>query len=214
MEEITIRKYKAADRASIRKICCDTAFMGEPVESFFNDRKILADLLTLYYTDYEPESVFVAEDNGQVIGYLLGCKDTIRKEKVFSKKIFPKVLFDFLLRGLIFDMKSLRLFLNVFKSLRRGEFNHQKVPVIYPAHLHIDIEADFRKQGLGTRLMDEFFKYLRENNITGVHLCTFSEQGRSFFLKVGFNLLWEIRSTQWRYLINRDVLVSTFAKKI
>ena len=59
--EFCIRAYKAGDRRKVREISYDTAFMGESPEDFFDEEEIPADEVTLYYTDYEPESVFVAE---------------------------------------------------------------------------------------------------------------------------------------------------------
>ncbi|MDP3143475.1 MAG: GNAT family acetyltransferase, partial [Candidatus Omnitrophota bacterium] len=67
---MNIRHFKPADRDAVRKICCDTAFMGEPAENFFDDRKIFADVAISYYTDYEPESLFIAENEQEIIGYL------------------------------------------------------------------------------------------------------------------------------------------------
>jgi GNAT superfamily N-acetyltransferase len=211
-EEIIIRAYKKEDREAIRKICCDTAFMGQPMEIFFDDREILADIFTLYYTDYEPESTFVADFKGNVVGYLIGCKDTTTKEKVFSRFILPKILITFIKKGLIFKKKTLRFFFHAIKSLLKGEFQKSKIPKDYPADLHINVDENFRRFGLGTKLMDAFFEYLRKNRIPGIHLATFSEQGRNFFLKTGFTLLGEQETSQWRYLINRDVKTSTFGK--
>ena len=66
-ENIIIRKFEDKDRAAVRKICCDTADRGEPIERFFPDREVAADLLTGYYTDYEPSSTFVGEFQAQVV---------------------------------------------------------------------------------------------------------------------------------------------------
>jgi len=71
-----VRKYKKEDRKSVRKIACDSAFMGEPCEIFFKGRDFLADVLTLYFTDYEQESCFVAEVDNIVAGYLIGARDS------------------------------------------------------------------------------------------------------------------------------------------
>lgn len=211
-EEIVIRPYNKEDREAIRKICCDTAFMGQPMEIFFDDREILADIFTSYYTDYEPESIFVADFKGNVVGYLIGCKNITTKEKVFSRFILPRVLISFIKKGLIFKKKTLRFLFHAIKSLLKGEFQKPKVPKDYPADLHINIDENFRRFGLGTKLMDVFFEYLRNNRIPGIHLATFSEQGINFFLKMGFTLLWERKTSQWRYLINRDIKTSTFGK--
>src|SRR5216110_1904834 len=70
----TIRSYRRSDRAAVRKLCCDTGFLGDPIDPVFEDRELFADFLTTYYTDHEPESSFVLEINGQIRGYLLGCR--------------------------------------------------------------------------------------------------------------------------------------------
>ena len=74
LEDVVIRQYRKQDREFVRSIAWDTAFFGSPAEIFFSEKKILADFLTLYFTDYEPESCFVAENQGRVVGYLIGAK--------------------------------------------------------------------------------------------------------------------------------------------
>lgn len=54
MNNINIRPYNLKDRAALRTLCCDVADRGGPIENFFPDRDFAADLLTGYYTDYEP----------------------------------------------------------------------------------------------------------------------------------------------------------------
>ena len=69
---VRIRAYRKSDRATIRRLCCDTGFLGGPVEALFQDRELFADLFTRPYLEYEPEWAFVAEADGQVAGYVLG----------------------------------------------------------------------------------------------------------------------------------------------
>ena len=54
------RKYRPSDRAAVRRLCCETGFIGNPIDPVFEDRELFADFLTAYYTDFEPESAFVA----------------------------------------------------------------------------------------------------------------------------------------------------------
>jgi GNAT superfamily N-acetyltransferase len=182
------------------------------MEIFFDDREILADIFTAYYTDYESESTFVADFKGNVVGYLIGCKNTTTKEKVFFRFILPKILIIFIKKGLIFKQKTSRFLFHAIKSLLKGEFQTPKIPKDYPADLHINVDERFRRFGLGTKLMESFFEYLRKNKIYGIHLATFSEQGRNFFLKTGFVLLSERTTSQWRYLIDREIKTSTLGK--
>lgn len=68
---VKIRPYARKDRESVRRICCDTGFMGEKIDSVYRDREIFADIITAPYTEYEPEWAFVAEFKGRIIGYVL-----------------------------------------------------------------------------------------------------------------------------------------------
>ncbi len=71
-ENVIVRRYKPEDRAAIRRICCDTGFLGNPIETIFTDREIFADLFTNPYLNYGADCAWVAEDGGRVVGYLLG----------------------------------------------------------------------------------------------------------------------------------------------
>src|SRR5262245_42467643 len=74
---VLIRKYEARDQDAVRRICCETGFLGQPIDPLFEDRELFADYLTRYYTDKEPESSFVLEKNGEIRGYLLGSRRTL-----------------------------------------------------------------------------------------------------------------------------------------
>jgi GNAT superfamily N-acetyltransferase len=175
------------------------------MEVFFDDREVLADTLTSYYTDYEPESLFVAEFAGKIIGYLTGCIDTRKKERTFSRVILPKIMIDFVKKGLIFERKTSRFLFSTCVSFLKGEFSTPGVIKEYPAHLHINIDDHFRRNGVGRRLLQVFFEYLKEHNIRKVHLSTFSEEGKDFFIRAGFILLNETKTSLWRYLLKRDI---------
>ena len=49
---------------------------GESAESFWGHKESWADLWTSYYTDREPQSLYVATMDDSVVGYLVGCMDT------------------------------------------------------------------------------------------------------------------------------------------
>jgi 8-oxo-dGTP pyrophosphatase MutT (NUDIX family) len=76
----TIRSYRATDRAAVRRLCCETGFLGEPIDPVYEDHELFADFLTSYYTDHEPESSFVLEVEGELRGYLLGSRKPLRNQ--------------------------------------------------------------------------------------------------------------------------------------
>ena len=58
---VHIRKFCGSDREAVRQLCCDTGFLGQPIDPVFEDRELFANYLTRYYTDAEPEAAFVVE---------------------------------------------------------------------------------------------------------------------------------------------------------
>ncbi len=76
----TIRSYRNSDREAVRRLCCQTGFLGEPIDPVYQDRQLFADFLTTYYTDHEPESSFVLEVDGEIRGYLLGSRKPLQNQ--------------------------------------------------------------------------------------------------------------------------------------
>src|SRR5438046_10289197 len=69
-----IRGYRRSDREGVRKLCCDTGFLGEPIDPVYEARELFADFLTTYYNDHEQETCFLLEVAGEIRGYLLGFR--------------------------------------------------------------------------------------------------------------------------------------------
>lgn len=183
-----IRPFAASDRAAVRRIACDTADCGKPVEGFFPDREIFADLITRYYTDFEPASCWVGEAEGNVVGYITGCLDTARQELLTRTRVFPGVLLKALLRGAWLRPQAIR-----FVCLNWGVWRaHRHDPPLdiarYPAHLHVNLAPGFRGHGLGRRLVETFLDAARKRGAPGVHASVREDnaKGRAFFERIGF----------------------------
>jgi GNAT superfamily N-acetyltransferase len=183
-----VRLYQPGDRAAVREICCDTADSGNPVERFFPDREVFADLLTRYYTDDEPQSTWVAEHDGQVVGYLTGCLDTRRFLRAMAWRIAPSALFKALGRGTVWHLLTLRLLAANLGDWLRGGFRRAVPLHEYPGHLHINLRRDFRGQRVGQQLMERFLTQVREASLTGIRAGVSADNaaGRRFFEGCGF----------------------------
>jgi len=187
--DVVIRMYSPEDRDDVGRICWETGYGGKPAAPVFDDPSLFADFWVSYYTDLEPQSIFVAKADGKVIGYLLGCLDTGRYIRVFSRRIVPSILLKALLGHYRIARKTLRYFGSLMGQLLRREF---RVPPLerYPAHLHININEGWRRTGLGQQLMESYFAYLRQNGIRGLHLGTSSlhKGALPFYDKLGFQV--------------------------
>jgi GNAT superfamily N-acetyltransferase len=214
MENSTIRQFELRDQQSVRTIACDTAFIGKPCEAFFQSREILADFLTLYFTQYEPESCFIAEVNGQVVGHILGARDTKIIAKIFIKKILPLLLFKFLFSGALLNNQNLKILFYLFLSFLRGEFKAPSFYKDYPATLHINLKQGFRKAGIGSKLIATYLDYLNKQEVRGVYLATISEEAKIFFEKNEFNLIFKAQRSYFRHILNKDITCYIYAKKL
>lgn len=213
---VIIRHYLGEDREDLRDIAWDTAFAGQEADIFF-DRKnedILKDFLTFYFTDYEPESCFVAENEGEIVGYLIGAKDTAILNSIFHAKILPRLVKKLITTGALLKSKNLNFFLYSLLGFLKGEFRMPDFYCDYPATLHINLKTRWRGQGLGSRLISSYLDYLKQEKIKGVYLASISDKAKTFFLKQGFHLLYQGRRSYFQYILKKEMPIYIFGKKL
>lgn len=193
---ITLRPYQPTDLPGVRAIYGDDEFARPRLlRQYPRMRAYLADESSYYYTHYEPESLFVAQADGQIAGALLGAVDTRRHERYYSRRIRPYL--------------ALRCLVGAYgwpgwlgAVLRTEWADRQTVaPAFdrrqYPAHLHIGVLPAFRRQGIGAALMARYAAYLQEKGVPGYHLyaSSYHHLGVAFYRKLG---LEELGQFTWR----------------
>lgn len=215
MPEFSIRPYCSSDRDDLFRIAADTAFFGEPVEAYLEDRRVFNDAFYRYYTDYEPEHAWVACADEQVIGFLTGCVDTRRQQQIFSRKLVPEVLWGLLIGRYRRGPKTLWYIRSLVKEMRQDDSPPLDLDA-YPAHLHINLDAAWRGHGLGRRLIAAYLDQLRSLGIPGVHLYTTSmnEAACRLYEKSGFRLMSAHPSYMWKPLIEQPIENRCYAMKL
>ena len=185
---LTIRSYRAADRARVREIAFETGYMGESAAWYWRDAISFADVWSGYYTDHEPESTFVAVEGDHVAGYLLGCLDTARAPSpraAITRQLLRRQLLlrpgtaGFFWRSLADSLRD--------GSVPSGELSDSR----WPSHLHINLLRAARGHGAGSALVAAWLERLRQHGSPGCHLGTLAENHAAirFFRSVGFELL-------------------------
>ncbi len=191
-----IRPYQPADRESIRRLCCETGYLGDPVESLFQDRELFADLFTNAYLDHAPEWAFVAEVDGRVVGYLLGA-------------ISPRFELALMRSGLSTTAKMLyRLATGRYAQHPRSRrfvrwlltsgFREQPRHPANAAHLHWDLSRGFRGRGICLRLWQVYERRLRAAGVQECYGSFFSYNKRrpeSVYARYGFRVFDRKRTT-------------------
>jgi len=190
MNRINIRPYKAGDRSALRTLCCDVADRGGPIENFFPDRDVAADMLTKYYTDFEPRSTFVADLDGRLVGYINGCVDNRRYGLVMFWMLMPMLLIKAFKRGLFFSPQIHQLIRGALKNWRRIFVWRKSSFHSHQGHLHIGIDGNFRGQQVGRNLVKTLSEYAATSGIVelaaSVHDA--NKNAASFFEAQGFTV--------------------------
>lgn len=184
-----IRQYRVSDRDAVQAICAATALYGRPIAACIPDAAFAADALTRYYTEFEPESLLVAEERGAVTGYLAGCLDTRRCARLTVWGVVPRVAAAFVLRGHVFRAGWWRIAAALLAAGPARVRAMRGVSAAFPAHCHINVAEGARGAGAGTALWEAFRVRLESCRAPGVHVSTPTAAGKAFFARAGFELL-------------------------
>lgn len=170
---VNIREVGQDDIDRVKYICIQTA--DEKAKTDKVTGEIIANTYSTYYVREEPETCFVLEDDGLVVGYII-CSTNVKK----FRKIFRKV-----------DLKKIK------KINKASVVESWFIPLpymilkrIYPAHLHINLLEDYQGKGYGTELMNVLFLKLREMGVKGVMLLA-AENNKGavkFYKRHGFKI--------------------------
>lgn len=196
IEPYIVRPYTPSDLPGVRAIYGEDEFARPRwLEKHPQMRAYIADEASSYYTDHEPESLFVAEAEGDIVGALLGAVNTNRFEHIYQRHIRPRLI----TRYLMGNYGGPLWILPVLRTEWAGR--NITAPAVdllhYPAHLHIGVLPDWRRQGIGAALMASYVDYLRRRNIPGYHLyaSSFHPLGVAFYRKLHLEVLGEF---PWR----------------
>jgi hypothetical protein len=212
VKDFQVRHYRHSDREAVRALCCDTGFLGKPIDPVFEDRELFADFLTDYYLKHEPDSAFVVLAGCTVKGYLLGSRYPV-KHQVCS-----------LMQNLTQASRMLG---------RYGQYNAQSRRFIHwivskawrevPAaprtigHFHINLLPEIRSIAVCRELLETYFRFLRDHRVKQIHaqMVTFdSRRGFKLFERYGFRVLNQSEITKYRQFTNQSVYLCTIVKEL
>jgi ribosomal protein S18 acetylase RimI-like enzyme len=189
-DRLALRPYAAADRGALRRLCCEAAYGEVPLARAVPDAELFADLMTGYYTDWEPGSILVISHGG-LAGYLCGARDTRRQRRVQALRVAPAALLRFAARGGLLARATWRVAgANLGRLLPGGGEGRLELDR-FPAHLHLALAPTARGRGLGRRLAEAFVERLAAAGVPGVHAVVREENAgaRRFFERLGFRPL-------------------------
>jgi hypothetical protein len=208
----SIRSYRPSDRDAVRRLCCQTGFLGEPIDPVYEDNELFADFLTTYYTDHEPESSFVLELEGEIRGYLLG-----------SRRPLFNQLYSFQQNVVLFCRALLRCprYNQYSRRFIRWMVSHgwREVPAAprRTPHFHINLLPEARKVSTTRALISAYLSYLYrcgEKRVYGQVVTFESRRGERMFERYGFKVLNRAKITKYKAFYPESVYLSTVIKNL
>ncbi len=214
----SIVDYHPRYRDGVHHVACETAHFGKPMSTGFGqDRLLVATYAVDLYLSRHPDltRVVVDEQDG-VFGYITGTPDTSAYD-AFNSRTFPQRVWKGVRTGnMNLGPEDLKLGLGFLGFLLLGPVIKPAEISEYPAHLHINLLAPTRGQGLGRRLINIYEDLLRQRGVKGLHLVTSSlnEGADAFYAATGFDLLrrFPVPAVPWLNPKAMDMLV--YAKRL
>jgi hypothetical protein len=211
-KKLEIRKFQPADRERVRELCCETGFLGNPIDPVFEDRELFADYLSAYYTDWEPESSFVLLVNSDIRGYLLGSRRPLRQQLY---NLYNNVAL--FLRGISRYPRYNRASKKFVHWILRQAWREVPAAPRRTAHFHINLLADARSVSSTRALTDSYLKYLHEKGekrVFGQMVVFEDRRGTKMFERYGFKVLNKSEITKYRDLHPEPVYLCTIIKDL
>jgi GNAT superfamily N-acetyltransferase len=197
MDDVTVRRLGAdpatepGSWAAVRDLCCRTGDNGTPIA---RERwELFSRIWIEPYQELLPQWTYVAEIGADIVGYLTGCPDSKKFYRMRQWRVTLPVLIAILF-GRYRNSPAAGLYIRRALGLVKNPeqyFSGQLALTLardYPAHLHINVDADHRRSGVGWLLIESYFADLRRNNIAGVHLFCGTEPV-AFYRRLGFQVL-------------------------
>jgi ribosomal protein S18 acetylase RimI-like enzyme len=204
-----VRPAKEGDLKAIARLSHKTLLLGREGGFVFPSEALWGELFVAPYLR-RGCCTFVAEEEGEVVGYILGaCATwTLVLDLLFR---LPALLFRFLLGRYGPLLPHLRYLLRLLL------FPGPKAPKgRYPAHLHIAVDPRAQGRGVGKALLAAFLDCLKARGVRGVQLSTTraNQAARRLYRSLGFRLYAKQASPFWAPYLGHPAIHEVWVKEL
>jgi hypothetical protein len=212
--KFTIRFYQPGDRERVRWICCQTGYLGSPIDPVFEDYDLFADYLTSYYTDVEPEQTVLLEINGQIMGYAMGClypDKHARYEAWHNVVLALKGLWRYVTRPYNAATKKY-----IHWIIRNGRKEMPFTPPHTP-HFHFNVLPEARKVAHTGAMLQLLIHQLSQKGAKAVYAQMVQyehRRGARMFEHYGFRSLGAVEVTKFRDVYPEKIFLHTILKDL
>jgi len=184
---ITIRRAREDDAPALSRICLLTGDAGASAEHLHDYGELPGLIYAIPYVKLPTTWGFVMVDGttDEVVGYIIGSKDTRAYEKYAAEHWWPALVEKYppSLAKKPDDERYMKLFANMHTA-------PDAVIAFAAAHLHIDILEAYQGRGWGRRLITTAIEYLKSEKVEGdgvwLGMDPRNVKARAFYERLGF----------------------------
>jgi ribosomal protein S18 acetylase RimI-like enzyme len=150
---VEIRPYRDTDHAAVYDICVETSGAGKGIRGRYSTDDLVPDYVTGPYLFLSPEHAYVLDNGERAVGYVIGAANTPEFVAGYRKRWIPKLLERYQpLSGPTVTDEDQRI-----EKMFSTDYLLRPELAPHPAHLHVNLLADYRGGGHGRALIDTFF---------------------------------------------------------
>lgn len=183
---INLRSVQPDDINQLYIISLVTGDAGKDATALHRDGRMIGHIYSVPYTVLSPQTVFIAEDDEGVCGYIAGVFDTVAFEERLEREWWPE------LRERYPDPSGDPSTWNADQRRSYAIHHPKRVPAFltdrFPAHIHMNLLPRTQGQGIGSALLDKWLSNARDKGVKGVHLgaSAGNHSGIRFWASRGF----------------------------
>jgi ribosomal protein S18 acetylase RimI-like enzyme len=188
-----IRRYRDSDWAAVYHICVETGDAARGVRGRYSTDDLLPDIFAGPYLFLEPEHAYVLDNGERAVGYIIGTANTQDFVAAYRERWLPRLRTRYQPpSGPPATEEEHRL-----DAMFRPERMLLPELASHPAHLHIDLLADYRGSGHGRELIDTFLASVAAAGAASCHLAASpaNVNARRFYAKLGWRPI-EVRGAE------------------
>lgn len=190
-DKIIIRPYQPNDAQSMCELVYDNAFLGEPFNDVFTNKKWFSDVVIAPYILHQPEQIYVAVDTNtnQLVGYLTGST---------QGDVFEEIQYRIVRKKVVALTASVNMPWNIFnitdkKFATHLVLNGEKERPDHPpngVHWHYQVNRKYRGKGIGTSLLCQFVNDVDKDTfkIIWAEVMSYPNKPRSYFEADGWDI--------------------------
>lgn len=187
---IEIRPVQSDDLDALYRIALATGDGGADAAALYRDPNLIGHIYAGPYALLCPRTVFVAEDDDGIGGYIVGAADTPAFEARMEagwwpalRTVYPTPA-DVPQADRTPDQRRIH-------AIHHPRHTPSEITDAYPSHLHINLLSRLRGRGVGRALMDRWLAAVCEIGSTGAHLAVGVANARAirFYTAYGFRVL-------------------------